>query len=222
MKIFKDIWNKIWNRNGQVQINKIKELEEIIKQLNEEIEHKELVNRRVYSDFTNLQNTYKRIEKELNKCKKDLEYQIKIKDNDAFDKMPKVKIGIHGFSVNDMYRYCEPFINKYGKLQDRVCTDEYYDWKKEFKRKMDIITNNKKNATSMFRHINLKRRIKVDVCFGVTFGYDVDNMIKSFLDTLLVEYYGLNNDNGVIEVNMRKELVETEKDGYIAFNITNI
>ena len=66
-----------------------------------------------------------------------------------------------------------------------------------------------------------KKPMKIDICFGVEERYDVDNMIKSFLDTL-VSYYGLKNDNGFYEINMKKEIVKTQEEGYIAFNIANI
>ena len=154
----------------------------------------------------------------------DLEGKLKYKitnNKDSFEHMPLITLGIHGFSVNDMYEPNPYYIN--GKSDKKFYrSKEYEDWKKRFTAAMDSVTNNKKNAISMFKHINLRRRIKVDVCFGIAFGYDVDNMIKSFLDTLLVDYYGLKNDNSVIEVNMKKELVGAEEDGYIAFNISNI
>ena len=70
-------------------------------------------------------------------------------------------------------------------------------------------------------HATSKKPMKIDICFGVEERYDVENMIKSFLDTL-VSYYGLKNDNGFYEINMKKEIVKTQEEGYIAFNIANI
>ncbi len=119
----------------------------------------------------------------------------------------KVKLNKHGFSTNQMY---------YARGNEFKRTAQYNFWADELKKEMRKQIGNKK-----IFHATSKKPMKIDICFGVEERYDVDNMIKSFLDTL-VSYYGLKNDNGFYEISMKKEIVETKEEGYIAFNITNI
>ena len=119
----------------------------------------------------------------------------------------KVKLNKHGFSTNKMY---------YARGNEFKRTAQYNYWADELKEEMRKQIGNKK-----IFHAITNKPMKIDICFGVEERYDVDNMIKSFLDTL-VSYYGLKNDNGFYEINMKKEIVKTREEGYIAFNITNI
>ena len=119
----------------------------------------------------------------------------------------KVRLNKHGFSTNKMY---------YAKGNEFKRTAQYNYWADELKEEMRKQIGDKK-----IFHATSKKPMKIDICFGVEERYDVDNMIKSFLDTL-VSYYGLKNDNGFYEINMKKEIVKTKEEGYIAFNIANI
>jgi Holliday junction resolvase RusA-like endonuclease len=210
MKMFKNLWNKLFGNKAE----EITRLEEIIAQLT--FENKQLQkeisshNNRPSSDYIQYQRTINNLKKENRLLGKRINDLLAKVPKTTLEPMHQIRLGIHGFSTNRMYETVNNEIHK---------TESYRKWRKQFNQAMDVVTKNK--ASKIFWNVNFKRRIKVDVCFGILPEYDVDNMIKSFLDSL-VAYYNLPNDNNVFEINLKKQVVSSYKDAFISFNVDNI
>ncbi len=256
MNIFKKFWNKLFKRNGQVDLEEIARLNSIIEQLTNENKTLTAEKQQLFIFNKSLQSDKKQKQSYINKLlgensilkSKNNGYEEQVKSlekkllralsdkqsdrpynnkcNTISEPMGQIKLNLHGFSTNDMYQYCEPFVNSKGELQDCTRTEKYDLWEKQFFAAMDKVTNNGKSAVLMFDHINFNRPLKIDVCFGMLPQYDGDNMIKSFLDTL-VKYHRahnkkLKNDNGFLKYTIEKKPVASRKEGFIQFSISNI
>lgn len=258
MNIFKKFWNKLFKKNGQVDLEEIARLNDIIEQLTNKTAQLSNDNKSLKQSLTGLRDEnkclknfltqankenadnkklatkllsekadlYNQIARLKNEQKKQQNVPFNNKHNTLVDPIGSIKLNLHGFSTNDMYQYCEPFINQKGEYQDCVRTSDYDKWEKQFFAAMDAVTNNGKSPTLMFDHINFNRPLRIDVCFGMLQQYDGDNMIKSFLDTL-VKYHRihnkrLKNDNGFLKYTIEKKIVASRKEGFIQFSISNI
>jgi Holliday junction resolvase RusA-like endonuclease len=70
--------------------------------------------------------------------------------------------------------------------------------------------------------INPNKPMKIEIIFNTVRGYDLDNLIKSFLD-VLVKYYKLEDDNNFVDIHLTRGeyFKDTIEEGEITFSIKN-
>ncbi len=113
-------------------------------------------------------------------------------------------IKMHGFSVNRMYNQFKRRSKKYNEWTDQMLTEM------------------KQLRTLEELNINPDKPMKIEIVFNTIRGYDLDNLIKSFLD-VLVKYYKLEDDNNFVDIHLIRgtEFKDTIDEGEITFAIKN-
>lgn len=113
-------------------------------------------------------------------------------------------VQMHGFSVNRMYS------NNHHR------TRRYNDWIDETLYKMNHLESLEE------LNIDATKPMKIEIIFKTIRGFDIDNLIKSFLDTL-VKYYGLADDNNFVDIHIKRDssFIQTLEEGTICFAIEN-
>jgi Holliday junction resolvase RusA-like endonuclease len=118
------------------------------------------------------------------------------------------KLDIHGFSVNSMYEY--------DKDNKKQMSRAYRKWRTKALEKMQVLPTLKE------LNIDPDKPMKIDIIFHAARGFDEDNLIKSFLDTLVM-YYNMKDDNNFVDIHVRRsdKYARNIEDGAILFNIEN-
>ena len=121
-----------------------------------------------------------------------------------------IELSIHPMSVNYMYQYIG------GK---RVRSSVYENWKRNFPYN-DIPT---KYELHEKYGIELWKPLGLDVDVVTVPNMDLDNCLKSFIDTLFTDCWGLDDDNGVAKIDiMRVGTCDDYSEGVIKFRIYNV
>jgi Holliday junction resolvase RusA-like endonuclease len=112
-------------------------------------------------------------------------------------------IKMHGFSVNSMY-------------SNNKRTARYNQWTDDMLKEMIQL----KPLEEL--NINPMQPMKIDIIFDTLRGFDIDNLIKSFLD-VLVKHYKLKDDNNFVDIHIirGKRFMNKIEEGAITFHIEN-
>jgi Holliday junction resolvase RusA-like endonuclease len=120
---------------------------------------------------------------------------------------PYQTIYMHGFSTNKMY-------------ENKHRTNDYNNWQETILREMTMLKELKELK------VNPNKPIGISIEFNMKQCFDLDNMIKSFLDSLVLYYKneGLANDNNICEIHMKKNIINLDDvlGGSIKFKLYNI
>jgi Holliday junction resolvase RusA-like endonuclease len=112
-------------------------------------------------------------------------------------------IKMHGFSVNSMY-------NNYKRRSRR-----YNEWTDKMLQEM------KQLKTLEELQLDPTQPMKIEIIFDTVRGFDIDNLVKSFLD-VLVRYYKLKDDNNFVDIHLiRGSFKDNINEGLIKFYISN-
>jgi Holliday junction resolvase RusA-like endonuclease len=113
-------------------------------------------------------------------------------------------IKMHGFSVNSMYN-----ANKHRSKRYNEWTDNMLKEMKQLKSLEEL-------------NIDPTQPMKIDIVFSTVRGFDIDNLIKSFLD-VLVKHYKLEDDNNFTDIHLTRayKFIDNINEGAIIFNISN-
>lgn len=112
-------------------------------------------------------------------------------------------IKMHGFSVNSMYNNHKRRSRKYNEWTDK------------------ILQEMKQLKTLEELQLDPTQPMKIEIVFDTVRGFDIDNLVKSFLD-VLVRYYKLKDDNNFVDIHLtRGSFKDNINEGLIKFYISN-